>query len=121
MTRRFTMNEAARELRISRRQLQELVKVHRFYYANGRRKLFTEADIVALETAMRSGDQECRSSSSRPARARRRTGTSAAPIAGSLWTEAQRRLADRQRSAGSADGGTGSTVVSFPGRERLPS
>lgn len=50
----FTMNEVAARLRISRRALQELVKKHPFYANNGRKKLFAEADIVALWEAMRS-------------------------------------------------------------------
>ena len=50
----YTMEEAAQRLRIGRRNLQELVKDHPYYYSNGARKLFTEDDIAALIKAMRS-------------------------------------------------------------------
>lgn len=49
----LTMDEAAERLRISRRSLQELVKSHPHYAANGRKKLFSEGDIAALWEAMR--------------------------------------------------------------------
>lgn len=49
----YTMEEAAQRLRIGRRNLQELVKDHPYYYSNGARKLFTEDDIAALIQAMR--------------------------------------------------------------------
>lgn len=49
----FTMEEAAIELHISRRALQDLVKAHPHYALNGHRKLFSEADIRALWEAMR--------------------------------------------------------------------
>lgn len=48
MSKALTMDEAAAELRVSRRALQDILKRHPFYYPNGRRKLFTEADIEAI-------------------------------------------------------------------------
>lgn len=70
----FTMDEAADWLRISRRQLQALVKRHPVYYANGNRKLFGEGDLIALREAMRRDGSPCRSSSSRQGQGKRRTG-----------------------------------------------
>lgn len=49
----YTMDEAAAELRICRRKLQDLVARHPHYHTNGRRKLFTESEIAALRAAMR--------------------------------------------------------------------
>lgn len=54
----YTMDEAAAELRICRRMLQDLVARHPHYHANGRRKLFTETEIAALRTAMRQEAEE---------------------------------------------------------------
>lgn len=48
-----TMDEAATWLRMSRRALQDLVQRHPFYYANGRRKLFSEEHIAQLYLALR--------------------------------------------------------------------
>jgi hypothetical protein len=41
------MNEAAARLRVCRRVLQEVIKHHPYYFSNGRRKLFTESDMLA--------------------------------------------------------------------------
>ena len=49
----YTMVEAAKALRISRRSLQDLVRLHPCYFLNGRRKLFTERDLTSLIEAMR--------------------------------------------------------------------
>lgn len=48
MSRALTMDEAADALRIKRRAFQEIVKRYPFYYPNGRRKLFTLADVEAI-------------------------------------------------------------------------
>lgn len=48
----FTMEEAAEYLRISRRQLQEIIKDRPFYRHAGRRKLFTDADLARLIEAL---------------------------------------------------------------------
>ena len=106
LERAFTMDEAANELRISRRALQELIKRHPFYYQNGCRKLFEETDIANLRLAMRGEAQtdrqrieECRSSSYRRVDRRRRTSRSEAHTSGSIWTEAQSRLAELRRQS----------------------
>jgi hypothetical protein len=72
------MDETAEMLRISRRALQDLVKLHPHYYSNGRRKLFTESDIAALREAMRA-----------PQSFHTRK-----PAKGQMWEELQRRLAE---------------------------
>jgi hypothetical protein len=48
----LSMDEAAGALGVSRRALQEILKRHPHYYPNGKRKLFTEADIAAISRAM---------------------------------------------------------------------
>src|SRR3990167_9822046 len=84
----FTMDEVAGWLRVSRRQLQELVKRHPFFYGNGNRKLFSEDDLLSLRTAMRQ-ESECPSSSSRRVPVKHHTGPSGARTLASIWTEAQ--------------------------------
>lgn len=49
----FTMNEAASRLRISRRSLQDVVRVYPYYFLNGRRKLFTEGDLAKIVEGLR--------------------------------------------------------------------
>ena len=89
----YTMQEAAQMLRISRRALQDLIKVHRHYSLNGHKKLFSETDIHTLWEAMR-----CPSSSSIPAPAKRRSTPSVGRTSGSMWTEVQRRLKELRQS-----------------------
>lgn len=48
----FTLKEAAGELRISVRRLQDIVKRHPFYYPNGNRKLFTEDNLSSIRGAL---------------------------------------------------------------------
>lgn len=93
----YTMEEAATRLRIGRRSLQELVKDHPFYYANGHRKLFTEDDIAALMQVMRQKAEPCRSSSSRPAQAKARIGASVGRTSESTWIRARELLSRPKR------------------------
>jgi hypothetical protein len=88
----YTMNEAARWLRISRRRLQELIKRYPFYYMNRTRKLFGEGDLEALRASMRREGEGCRSSSSRRVSARRRADTSGGRTSADMWIEARRLL-----------------------------
>ena len=88
----FTMDEAAEWLRISRRQLQGLVKRHPVYYANGNRKLFGEGDLIALREAMRRDGDKCRSSSFRQGPAKRLTGMSGGRTSADMWTRARELL-----------------------------
>lgn len=83
------MDEAADELRISRRAFQEVVQRHPHYYVNGRRKLFTEADIAAIVNGLRREAAQCQSPSSRHAPEKRQTGRCAAPTSRSSLTELQ--------------------------------
>lgn len=48
----FTLKEAADELRISVRRLQDIAKRHPFYYPNGNRKLFTEENLSSIRNAL---------------------------------------------------------------------
>ncbi|MCL8385808.1 helix-turn-helix domain-containing protein [Xanthobacter aminoxidans] len=105
----FTMEEAAAELRISRRALQDLVKDHPHYAQNGHRKLFSESDIRALWEAMR-----CHSSSSRPSRAKRRTGTSAEPTSDNTLRRLRERLSKPLPESSSRPARRKSNVVGFP-------
>ncbi len=105
----YSMDEAAAELHISRRALQDLIKTHPHYALNGHKKLFSETDIRALWEAMR-----CPSNSSRPSRAKRQTGTSAARTSDDMWKRAQERLSKPSRGGSSRPRGRKSNVVSFP-------
>jgi hypothetical protein len=111
------MAEAAGLLRISRRALQDLVKVHPFYYQNGKRKLFAEEDVLALRTVMREGEEKCRSNLSRRiSKGAARSTQSGEHISGSAWTEVLRRARERSQPDCSKHGGTTSNVKPFPGR-----
>lgn len=48
----YTAEQAAAFLRIGIRALRDLIKTHKHYSANGRRKLFSKANIDALWEAM---------------------------------------------------------------------
>ena len=86
----LTMDEAAERLRISRRSLQDLVKDHPHYAANGRKKLFSEGDIAALWEAMR-----CRSNSS--GAKDRTTGTSEVLSEEKLYSRARELIGKKRR------------------------
>jgi hypothetical protein len=120
----YTMDEAAKVLRICRRKLQDLVARHPNYHVNGRRKLFTESEIIALRAAMhqeaeeqRLREEQCRLNLSRRARGKVRIGPSVAPITGSIWTEAQRRLTALRQQDSSKLGKRTSNVMPLPGPE----
>ena len=107
LERAFTMAEAAALLRISKRALQELIKRHPFYYANGTRKLFQESDIEALRSAMRAkvdnkglGASSCLSNSYHLGPVKHRTIRSGGHTSGNMWTAAQKRLSEiRQQNS----------------------
>jgi excisionase family DNA binding protein len=104
----YTMDEAAKELRVSRRWLQEFIQRHPYYRTVGRKKLFTAEDLARLIGAL-----PCPGSSSRPAKARRRTGTSVANTSASLWTTARALLRNERRGASSRRGESRQNVVNF--------
>jgi len=100
----FTMEEAATLLRISRRNLQEVIKRFPYFYPNGSRKLFTETDIANLRAALRNEaeqerqrNKECLSKSSRRAPGKAPTSPFGGRTSGSMWTEVQSRLAKRMQ------------------------
>lgn len=110
----MTMDEAAEVLRVSRRSLQEIIKRHPFYVPNGNRKLFTEADLMAILAGLRREVEQCRSSSSLPAMAKRRTGRSEEHTLESAWTRARELLMKRSQSKSSQRKDERSNVVSLP-------
>lgn len=115
----YTMGEACDLIPMCRRKLQEFLKSHPFYYENGSRKLFQESDIASIRAALRRETEDrrlkdkkkCPSNSSRPALGKPHFGLSAEPTSGSMWTEAQRRLADLQRQSSSPNGKTKLSLV----------
>ena len=111
----YTMDEAAKKLRISRRFLQDIIKDHPYYKAFGSKKLFTDEDVSRIIEAM-----SRRGISARRARVARRTDTSGASISESLLT-AVRELANAKRRRGYSQHGSGKpNVVSFPSPPTKP-
>ena len=81
----MTMAEAARELRKSRRWLQDWLRDHPvdaagipFYAPLGRTKTFSVSDLERIRATARE-EERCRLNSSRPGKAKRRTTPSGAP------------------------------------------
>src|SRR3569833_2758449 len=100
MPRRLSLDEAAAELRKSRRWLQQWLRTHPrdkhgepFYTPAGRDKLLHDTDIARIELALREG-MTCRSNSGRRGQGKRRTMKSAGPIDGSAWKQAAELLND---------------------------
>jgi hypothetical protein len=48
----YTMAEVAKHMRVSRRWLQDFIRVNPFYRMAGRKKLFLQSDIEALIAAL---------------------------------------------------------------------
>jgi hypothetical protein len=109
MTALLTMDEAAKELRVSRRWFQDFIQDYPYYRKVGRKKLFTAEDVARLIGAL----PPCPGSSSRPSKAKRRIGTSAANTSESLWTTARELLKNEPRDASSRRGASRQNVVSF--------
>src|SRR5258708_28901987 len=93
MTKALTLNEAATELRKSRRWLQDCLARHPldaagipFYVPLGRTKTFDDSDLDRIRATARE-EERCRLNSPRPARPRRRIIPSAAPTSESTLTE----------------------------------
>jgi hypothetical protein len=102
------MEEAASKLRISRRYLQGFLKNYPYYHSAGRKKLFTLEDINRLVEAM-----SCRGSSSRPAKAKRRTGTSEGSTLELLLTEVRALARSGRPPRSSSAGNVKPNVVNF--------
>jgi hypothetical protein len=97
---RYTLEEAAKELRKTRRWLNEWLRAHPFdsegepfFTPVGRDKILHQSDIARIELALR-GELKCRSGSVRRAPAGRRTTKSAAPTSESAWKLAAELLND---------------------------
>src|SRR5260370_36841998 len=78
----YKFEEAAEKLRVSKRRLQEIVKLHPHYAKNGRVYLFSQNDIQLIWEGMRC---HCDSSNAKVPT----TGISVAPSANSLYSKAR--------------------------------
>ena len=121
----YTLAEAAVRLRKSKRWLQAWLAENPMDAAGrpfcsklGRSRLFREGDIERILDASMSAPP-CRSSFSRPAPEKRRTGPSAAATCASLLTEAQELLGEAQLNLNSVGSKRPSNVVNIrPGQSR---
>ena len=108
MTRAITIDEAAAQLRTSKRWLLEWLRAHPmdsngepFYTPVGRAKIFHQADIARIERALR-GEIQCRSNSGRRAPVKRRILKSEERISESAWKLAAELTNDPSLSSKSA-------------------
>jgi hypothetical protein len=85
----FTLEEVAARFRVSRRTLQDFVRIHPYYRRLGRRKLFTEADIARLYEAL-----PCSNSS---VDVEATSGTSAVPSVDALHMRVRALLTNQSR------------------------
>lgn len=116
MTGLLTLPEVADRLRKTARWLTEWLRKnprdgHGIPYCRqaGRTKLFTETDVARIVEAL----LPCRSSSSRPAKAKARIGRSAARTLGPTWTEAQELTGVTLQPNSSGDFKSASNVANF--------
>jgi hypothetical protein len=119
----FTMEEAAKELRKSRRWLQDWLRDHPtdaagipFYAPLGRTKTFSDTDLERIRATARE-EERCRLNSSRPARAKRRITPSAAPTSESTLSELRVLLKKSSPAKFSRASSGQSNVVSMPQRQ----
>ena len=89
-TQLFTIEEVAMHFRVSRRTLQAHIRKYPYYRNLGRRKLFTEADIMKLYESL-----PCPSSSSRHVRENPRIGASAGRTSVNTLTAALKLASER--------------------------
>ncbi len=92
----YTLDEVAQLFRVSRRTLQDFLRLHPYYRRLGRRKLFTEDDITRLYEAL-----PCPSSSTASAEAQ--TGTLEVRSPAKLLMRARELLTDQRRKRSSLD------------------
>src|SRR6516165_1621370 len=110
MSRIFTMEEAAKELRKSRRWFQDWLRLHPadaagypYYTPVGRTKTLDESDIARIRAALREKER-CRLSSLSPVRAKRRTTRAVANTSGNTLTEARNLVRNLSPSRSSRNG-----------------
>jgi hypothetical protein len=122
VTRTFDLSEAARELRKSRRWLQDWLRDHPvdavgipFYAPMGRTKTFDENDLTRIRAAVRE-EERCRLNQSRPAKAKARTGRAVAPTSESTLTALRNMLGSGRQRQSSKNGSDRSNVASMKGR-----
>ena len=113
--RNYTMDEAAGWFRMTRRSFQAIIVRHPFYFNAGRRKLFSESNLLSIRAALEA--ESCRTSSKGPARAVPRSTRFAGRIAESTLTEARVLLTGRRRSESERSGNETPKVVSLPSPE----
>jgi hypothetical protein len=96
---RYTLEEAAKELRTTRRWLNDWLRAHPvddqgipFYTPVGRDKILLPSDITRIEAALRG--KLCRSVSGRRGPAKRRTTKSEAPTSDAEWKRVAELLND---------------------------
>jgi len=122
-TRTYTLSEAAKELRKSRRWLQDWLRDHPvdrygvpFYSPLGRAKMFSDSDLTRILETTRE-EERCRlNSSNRRKKGARRTSASGARTSESMSTEALRLANAGKPTKSSKDGKTRSNVVSMERR-----
>lgn len=103
-TKRYTMDEAAAELRMSRRWLQSFIQQNPFYRIAGNKKLFDQEHIDQLWKAL-----PCPSDSKRPAKAARRSIVSVGHSSESELIELRNLLKNERRRPSSNAGETKSS------------
>lgn len=87
----LTMDGAAATLHISRRTLQDLIKIHPHYKVAGkRRKLFSQSDLKKICEAMQCPSTLSNAKAQEP-------GISGGPSEESLWTKAQKLTTGKRR------------------------
>lgn len=117
MAKPLDMNGTAEALGVSRRALQSIIQRFPYFYANGRKKLFTLDDVEKIRNAMRAEAQQameqkqCHSKQSRQEQENRPIGPFEERIAGSMWKEAQKRLTQNRQKPCAKNGKTTSTVL----------
>ena len=109
--RNYTMDEAAEWFRMTRRSFQAIIARHPFYFNAGRRKLFSERNLLSIRAALEA--ESCRTSSSRRAPAAPRSTRFAGRIAESTLIEAQNLLRKGRRGRYSVSGEMKQSVVAF--------
>jgi excisionase family DNA binding protein len=109
----LTLDEVAAYFRVSKRTMLEYVRQHPYYRMIGKRKLFTQADVLALEESLK-----CPSNSAPQSRGERRTSRYAEPTSEFTSTDLLKHLTERSRGRCSKRSKPTSNVAPFPTKTR---